>query len=70
MDNECNVYKYVVKREGVIVQRGITHNLKRRASSIKVRFPDAVIEQVGEKTTWAEAQAWEAREVRRGGNGT
>jgi len=59
MSNERNTYKYVVKRKGVIIERGLTLDLKRRASDIKARFPDAVIKQVGRKTTWAKAQEWE-----------
>jgi len=58
MEMEKDTYKYKVMRNGKIVEKGTTLDLKRKAASIKARFPDAVIKQVGRKTTRQEANVW------------
>lgn len=56
---EKDTYKYKVILNGKIIEVGITHDLKIRASDTKIRFPDAIVKQVGRKTTFQEAGEWE-----------
>ena len=53
-----DTYRYKAIRGGKIIEWGTTHDLKRRASDIKAKFPDATIKQVGRQTTFQEAEAW------------
>jgi len=55
---EKDTYKYKVIRNGKISEKGTTRDLKRRVSYIKARFPDAIVKQVGRKTTFQEAEVW------------
>ncbi len=58
MTEEKGTYKYKVIRNGKIVEKGTTLDLRRRACDIKARFPDAKVKQVGRKTTFQRAEAW------------
>lgn len=53
-----NTFKYQVKRNGKIIFRGFTLDLKRRGAEHKARYPDCIVEQVGKKVTWQEAMQW------------
>ena len=53
-----DTYKYKVLRRGVIIEKGTTKDLERRAASIKARMPNATIKKVGGKVTMREAELW------------
>ena len=55
---EKNTYKYQVKLQGKIIEKGRTYDLNRRAAEVNARFPGATIEQIGKKTTWGKAKKW------------
>ena len=53
-----DTYKIIVKRKGVIIMRQCTSDVKEMSAGIKARYPDAIIEQVGRKTTREAALIW------------
>ena len=57
-----DTYKYKAIRNGIIIEKGTTHDLERRTSDVKARFPDATVKQVGGQTTFKEAEAWLAKQ--------
>ena len=56
-----NIYKYHFKVGRKIVHRGITNNLDRREREHRQTWPNGHIVQIGRRTTWAAALAWERR---------
>ena len=62
---EKNTYKYVILVGGKIVDKGITYDLHRRACEEAVAYPNGVIKQIGEKTTWEAAQKWQKRAAKK-----
>lgn len=54
-------YKVLVRRNGKIILRQVTFDIKRYGSAVKARFPDAVIEQVGRRCTIKAAYKWRKR---------
>ena len=64
-NSKRDTYKYQVKRDGIIILRGRTYDLNRRAAEHKAQFPDAIIEQVGRKVTAEEAELWLERKSKR-----
>lgn len=51
-------YKYVLKRNGMVVYHGFTTNLENKWRQHQRRWPGTEIEQVGEPTTHTEAYIW------------
>jgi len=53
-----NTFKYQVKLNGAIIERGSTFDLHRRTADVTTRFPEAKVEQIGGKVTLQEAELW------------
>ncbi len=58
MSDKRDAYKYHFIVGGKIVYRGVTSDLERAEKEHQVRWPDGRIVQVGNRTTWTQAQAW------------
>ena len=56
---ERTTYKYLLKKGGKTVHRGITNDLNRREAEHQVRFPGTRIEQKGHRVTRESALKWE-----------
>jgi len=53
-----SAYRVQAKRNGAIILKVVTSDVSRMGCDIKVRYPDAIIEQVGRRTTWKVALKW------------
>lgn len=56
-----DTYKYHFKVGNKIVHRGITKELDRREREHQQTWPKGRITQIGYRTTWTAALAWERR---------
>ena len=54
-------YKYRFKVDGRVVHHGITSDLRRREH--RRRWPDGVIEQIGQPTSHRDAWEWERQQA-------
>ena len=55
-------YKYRFKVDGRVVHHGITTDLQRREREHRQRWPDGVIEQVGQPTSHRDPWEWERQQ--------
>lgn len=60
-DKQWYCYYFIV--DGVIKFKGITADLKRRASEHMARNPKGKIKQIGKRCTLKEAKQWELNET-------
>ena len=58
-------YRYLLKVDGRVVHSGITNDLERREREHRRRWPTGRVEQVGRRTTRAEAWRWEKEQAGR-----
>lgn len=58
-------FRYHLRVDGRIVHSGITTDLRRREVEHRLRWPTGRIEQVGPRTTRAEAWRWEREQAER-----
>ena len=61
-------YKYRFKVDGTVVHQGITTDLERREREHRHRWPDGIIEQVGQPTSHRDAWEWEREQTLPGSN--
>ena len=56
---EKDTYKYLLKKGGKIVHRGITNDLNRREAEHQKQFPGTKLQQEGHRVTRESALKWE-----------